>query len=53
MTTKNYYEILGVLPTADHNTIKSAYRRLARDLHPDRTGGDKAKKDKFKEISEA
>src|SRR5262249_40805726 len=36
MTTRSYYEILGVRPDATSDEIKSAYRRLARVFHPDR-----------------
>ena len=47
------YEILGVSESADNETIKKAYRKLAVEFHPDKTGGDKQKEEKFKEISSA
>jgi curved DNA-binding protein len=50
---KDYYEILGVKRdvTADH--LKKAYRKLAKQWHPDHNPGDKGAESKFKEISEA
>lgn len=53
MAVKNYYQILGVDPAADLTTIKKAHRALVLELHPDRTGGDKAKEEAFKNVSEA
>ncbi len=50
---KDYYAILGVDKKADGATIKRKYRQLARELHPDKTKGDKKLEDKFKEVSEA
>ncbi|WP_329687218.1 DnaJ domain-containing protein, partial [Longimicrobium sp.] len=50
---RDYYEILGVEKTADGETIKKAYRKLALQYHPDRNGGDKEAEDKFKEATEA
>jgi molecular chaperone DnaJ len=50
---KDYYAILGVDKKADSATIKKKYRQLARELHPDKTKGDKKLEDKFKEVSEA
>lgn len=50
---KDYYKILGVSKEADAATIKKAYRKLAKDLHPDANAGDKKIEEKFKEVSEA
>lgn len=47
------YEALGVKPDASASEIKKAYRKLAKRYHPDSTGGDKAKEDRFKEVSTA
>lgn len=51
--TKDYYQTLGVAKTASQEEIKKAYRKLAVKYHPDKTKGDKAAEEKFKEISEA
>lgn len=53
MADKDYYSILGVSKTASEDEIKKAYRKLAMKYHPDKTQGDKASEDKFKQISEA
>jgi len=53
MGNKNYYDILGVAPDADLGTIKSAWRKIALDNHPDRYPGDSAKEERFKQASEA
>lgn len=53
MEYKDYYKILGVDKTATADQIKSAYRKLAMKYHPDKTKGDKAAEEKFKEINEA
>lgn len=50
---KDLYKILGVLKSDNAVTIKKAYRKLAKDLHPDKTKGDKKLEDRFKEVSEA
>ena len=50
---KNYYEVLGVSRTATQDEIKSAYRKLAKQYHPDFHPGDAAAAEKFKEINEA
>jgi DnaJ-class molecular chaperone len=47
------YEALGVSPEASAAEIKKAYRRMAKRFHPDSTGGDKVKEDRFKEVSTA
>lgn len=53
MENKNYYKTLGVDRTADAETIKKAFRKLARQHHPDANKGDKKAEEKFKEINEA
>lgn len=50
---KDYYKILGVAKDADHDAIRKAFRKLARQYHPDVNPGDKAAEEKFKEINEA
>ncbi len=53
MAKKDYYDILGVKRDASAAELKSAYRKLAMQYHPDRNAGDKAAEDKFKELNEA
>ena len=50
---KNYYEVLGVDKKATPEQIKSAYRKLAMQYHPDRNQGNAEAGEKFKEINEA
>jgi molecular chaperone DnaJ len=50
---KDYYSILGVARDAAQEEIKKAYRRLARQYHPDVNPGNKQAEEKFKEINEA
>ena len=53
MAKRDYYEVLGVARNAGEQDLKSAYRRLAKDFHPDRNAGDKDAERKFKEVNEA
>ena len=50
---KDYYKVLGVSEKAPAKDITRAYRKLARELHPDANPGDAAAEEKFKEISAA
>ena len=53
MSTRDYYEVLGVARGASREEIKSAYRKLAVKYHPDRNPGDAQAEEMFKEASEA
>lgn len=53
MAKRDYYEILGVQKGADEKALKSAYRNLAKKLHPDANHGAKETDAKFKELNEA
>lgn len=53
MAAKDYYKILGVAEKSGQEEIKKAYRRLAKQHHPDANPGDKQAEEKFKDISEA
>lgn len=53
MAGKNYYEILGVSKTASEDEIKAAYRKLAKQYHPDLNKGNKEAAEKFKEVNQA
>ena len=50
---RDYYEVLGVAKTASADDLKKAYRKLAKDCHPDLHPGDKAAEARFKELNEA
>lgn len=50
---RNYYQILEVAQTATADEIKRAYRKLARQYHPDLNPGDKVAEEKFKDLGEA
>jgi molecular chaperone DnaJ len=53
MAKRDFYEVLGVQKGADEKALKTAYRNLAKKLHPDSNTGDKALEAKFKELNEA
>ena len=53
MEYKDYYAVLGVPRTASQTEIKKAYRKLAREHHPDAKPGDAASERKFKDVNEA
>jgi len=53
MDKRDYYEILGVTKNASDSEIKSSYRKMAMQFHPDRNPGNKEAEEKFKEAAEA
>ncbi len=53
MAKRDYYEVLGLKRGASEQDLKSAFRRLAKDHHPDRNPGDITSEQKFKELAEA
>jgi curved DNA-binding protein len=53
MDYKDYYKVLGVPKTATEKDIKTAYRKLARQFHPDLNPGNKKAEARFKEVGEA
>ena len=50
---KDYYRVLGVAASASAKELKSAYRKLSRQYHPDANPGDAAAEERFKEVSAA
>lgn len=53
MDYKDYYKTLGVARDADEKAIKKAYRKLAKQYHPDTNKNDKKSEERFKEVAEA
>jgi molecular chaperone DnaJ len=53
MAKRDFYEVLGVGKTADEKELKAAFRKLAKQYHPDANPGDKTAEGRFKEINEA
>ncbi|MFH0736358.1 MAG: J domain-containing protein [bacterium] len=53
MQFKNYYDVLGVKKDASEEEISKAFRKLAKQFHPDKNPGNKTAEERFKEISEA
>ncbi|HAJ44956.1 MAG TPA: molecular chaperone DnaJ, partial [Alphaproteobacteria bacterium] len=50
---RDYYEVLGVARNASADDMKSAFRKKAKELHPDRNPGDAQAEKNFKELNEA
>ena len=53
MSEKDLYKVLGVSKTADQSEIKKVYRKLAKDLHPDKNPDNKTAEDRFKQVQAA
>ena len=51
MAKRDYYETLGVERGANEDALKSAFRKMAKQYHPDRNSGDKSAEQRFKEIN--
>jgi len=50
---RDYYEVLSVSRDCDEQTLKTSYRKLALQFHPDRNPGDRDAEERFKEAAEA
>jgi molecular chaperone DnaJ len=53
MAKRDYYDVLGIGRAASDQEIKAAFRRLAKECHPDRCNGDRNSETRFKEVNEA
>ncbi len=53
MAKRDYYDVLGIGKGASDQEIKAAFRRLAKECHPDRCNGDSTSETRFKEVNEA
>ena len=53
MAKRDYYEVLGVSKGASEQDLKSAFRKMAKEFHPDRNQGDATAEQKFKDVNEA
>ncbi len=53
MTKRDYYEVLGVARSCDEKALKTSYRKLAMQFHPDRNPGDHTAEIRFREVNEA
>lgn len=53
MSSRDYYKILGVNRNANKNSIKKAYRKLAKEMHPDKNRDDPDANEKFQELGAA
>ena len=53
MAKRDYYDILGVPRSASEQDLKSAFRKLAKECHPDRNPGDREAEQRFKDLNEA